>query len=115
MADFKITEVREAAKREVIEATNVTSIPGVRQIGPSEYAIPTNQTDAEGKTIYVAVTFTAKNNKGSEGKRPVAPFDVDAAEAAYREKVSEAERKAQEKAAEKAKKEAEKSAKKDAE
>ena len=98
---MKKSEVLANARESALSTLGLLDIPGVRQIGPCEFAFPAGESP-DGETVYARVKVSAANYKATE-KTPA--FDI---EGAYAAEVEEKAKAAAEKAAERERKAASK-------
>lgn len=93
---MKKSEVLANARESALATLGLLDVPGVRQIGPCEFAFPAGESP-DGETVYARVKVSAANYKGTE-KTPA--FDIEGAAGDYAAEVEEKAKAAAEKAAE---------------
>ena len=101
---MKKSEVLANARESALSTLGLLDIPGVRQIGPCEFAFPAGESP-DGETVYARVKVSAANYKATE-KTPA--FDIEGAAGDYAAEVEEKAKAAAEKAAERERKAASK-------
>ncbi len=102
---MKKSEVLANARESALATLGLLDVPGVRQIGPCEFAFPASESP-DGETVYARVKVSAANYKSTE-KTPA--FDIEGAAGDYAAEVEEKAKAAAEKAAERERKAASKS------
>lgn len=101
---MKKSEVLANARESALATLGLLDVPGVRQIGPCEFAFPAGESP-DGETVYARVKVSAANYKATE-KTPA--FDIEGAAGDYATEVEEKAKAAAEKAAERERKAASK-------
>jgi hypothetical protein len=101
---MKKSEVLANARESALATLGLLDVPGVRQIGPCEFAFPAGESP-DGETVYARVKVSAANYKATE-KTPA--FDIEGAAGDYAVEVEEKAKAAAEKAAERERKAASK-------
>lgn len=101
---MKKSEVLANARESALSTLGLLDIPGVRQIGPCEFAFPAGESP-DGETVYARVKVSAANYKATE---KIPAFDIEGAAGDYAAEVEEKAKAAAEKAAERERKAASK-------